>query len=143
MTNISSALRAEIVRITRKETRAEIERLKKSSARYRAQIAALKRQVEALDKQAKNRSVAAAKNAKDSAEPATMLRFSAKGFGTRRQKLGISAADMGALLGVSGQTIYKWEAGKAAPRATQLEAIASIRSLGKRAIAAKLAELAA
>ncbi len=57
----------------------------------------------------------------------------------RRKKLGISAADMGKLIGVSGQSVYHWETGKTKPRASQLAAISAIRKMGKRAVAAKLA----
>jgi hypothetical protein len=44
-------------------------------------------------------------------------------------------------MGVSGQSIYKWETGKATPRAAQLKAIAATRTLGKREVAARLAAL--
>jgi hypothetical protein len=39
------------------------------------------------------------------------LRFSPTRFLTLREKLGLSAADMGKLMGVSGQSVYKWESG--------------------------------
>ncbi|MFM8575649.1 MAG: helix-turn-helix domain-containing protein, partial [Limnohabitans sp.] len=55
-----------------------------------------------------------------------------------RKKLGLSAAEMGQLIGVSPQSIYHWETGKTRPRASQLEAIAAVRKLGKREVAARL-----
>jgi len=61
------------------------------------------------------------------------------GFAALRKKLGLSATDMGKLIGVSGQSVYHWETGKTKPRASQLQAIAAVRKMGKRAIAAKLA----
>jgi len=61
------------------------------------------------------------------------------GFATLRKKLGLTANEMGTLIGVSGQSIYKWEQGKAKPRASQLQAIAVARKMGKRDVAAKLA----
>jgi transcriptional regulator with XRE-family HTH domain len=67
------------------------------------------------------------------------LRFRVDGFATLRKKLGLTANEMGALIGVSGQSIYKWEQGKAKPRASQLQAIAAARKMGKRDVAAKLA----
>lgn len=57
-----------------------------------------------------------------------------------RKKLGLSAADMGKLIGVSAQSVYHWETGKTKPRASQLKAIAEVRKMGKRAVTAKLAE---
>jgi len=47
---------------------------------------------------------------------------------------------MGKLLGVSAQSVYHWETGKTKPRVSQLAAIAAVRKLGKRAVAAKLGE---
>jgi DNA-binding transcriptional regulator YiaG len=49
---------------------------------------------------------------------------------------------MGLLLGVSGQSIYHWEAEKSRPRQAQLLAIAALRNLGKREAKKRLAELA-
>jgi DNA-binding XRE family transcriptional regulator len=46
---------------------------------------------------------------------------------------------MGALIGVSAQTIYNWEAEKSRPRKVQLASIAAVRKLGRRAIKAILA----
>jgi hypothetical protein len=45
------------------------------------------------------------------------------------------------LLGVSGQSVYKWEHGESRPRAKQLEAIAALRGIGKREAAARLGQL--
>ena len=49
-----------------------------------------------------------------------------------------SAASYGKLVGVSGQTIYHWEQGKARPRAAQLERLASVREFGKQQAAERL-----
>ena len=68
------------------------------------------------------------------------LRFRVSGFGTLRKKLGVTANEMGVLLGVSGQSVYKWEQGKAKPRASQLKAIAAVRKMGKREVAERLAQ---
>ena len=70
------------------------------------------------------------------------LRFSSKGLFSKRQKLGLSAAQAGALMGVSGQSVYKWEQGKAHPRAGQLASIAQLRKMNKKEARAKLDELA-
>lgn len=70
--------------------------------------------------------------------PGKALRFSASGLAKQRQRLGLSAREVGALLGVSALSVYKWETGKVRSRARQLEAIASLRGLGKREAAARL-----
>lgn len=66
------------------------------------------------------------------------MRYSAKGLGVRRHRLGLSAADMGKLIGVSAQTIYHWESGKSRPRRQQMAAIGAVRHMGKREAAALL-----
>ena len=143
MPNIASVLKEEILRLARKEVRAETEGLKKASAQFRSDLAGLKRRVATLEKQAgRAGKQAPGKASPEPAEGASRIRFSAKGLATQRQKLGLSAADIGALLGVSAQTVYNWEAGKAKPRAQQLAAIATLRGLGKRKAKAALAALA-
>lgn len=141
MANFASLLKTEISRIARKEIRAETEILKKASAQYRSDIAALKRRLAEQDrliaKLRKSRPVA---TVDENAGESSQLRFRADGFASLRKKLGLSASDMGKLLGVSLQTIYHWEKGQSKPRASQLKAIAEVRKLGKRGAAARLAE---
>ncbi len=143
MPNIAVVLKGEIARLARKETRAEVGELRKASSQYRSHIAALRRRIDALERQLKKLAKAGGR-ARPAAEPAaeegTQRRFSAKRFAAHRAKLGLSAADYGKLIGVTGQTVYKWESGKARPRSGQLEAIAAVRGMGKREAAATLAE---
>ena len=140
MPNIASVLKDEILRLARKEVRKELEGLKKASGQYRSDIAALKRQVATLEKQVARVDKTGPKNAAIAreGEETTRFRFSAKRFAAMRGKLGLSAGDMGTLLGVSGQTVYHWESGKTRPRQGQLAAIAAVRKLGKREIQAHL-----
>jgi DNA-binding transcriptional regulator YiaG len=69
------------------------------------------------------------------------LRFSAKGLASQRRRLGLSAEACGALVGATGQSVYKWESGKIRPRARHLPAIAALRKMGRREAAARLTEL--
>jgi DNA-binding transcriptional regulator YiaG len=144
MPNIASLLKSEILRLARKEVRNELEGLKKASAQYRAEIAQLKRRVVQLEKQQTRVSKKILKKPEmpEGEESTTRIRYSAKRLAAQRQKLGLSAADMGALLGVSGQTVYHWEAEKNRPRQAQLVAIAALRKLGKREAKARLEQLA-
>lgn len=134
MPNIATILKEEIARLARKELRSELEGIKKASAQYRTQIAAMKRQVVTLEKQVARIEKKGPKKAsfEPETEVAATFRFSAKRFATQRQKLGVSAGVMGTLIGVSAQTIYNWEAGKSRPRQQQLAAIAAVRGMGKR-----------
>lgn len=138
MPNIASALKAEISRIARKELRADVEPLRKASAHYRSAIATLKRQIADLEKQIKGASKARRSAPPTEEAPSQQIRFSAQRLKNHRAKLGLSAKDYGALVGVSGLTIYKWESGNTRPRAGQLPAIAAVRGLGKREAQARL-----
>jgi DNA-binding transcriptional regulator YiaG len=145
MPNIATVLKSEISRLARKEVRAETDSLKKLSSQYRSDIAALKRQVKTLERQIKSASRGACRAAAgdDDEEEGggKRLRFSAKRLASQRNRLGLSANDFGALVGVSGQSIYKWEAGEVRPRMSQLKGIAAVRAMGKREAQAKLAAL--
>lgn len=162
MPNLVDALKTEIVQVAQKALRSEAQQIKKATASHEREIAALQRRIDSLERllvglrgqrlktarpngtarTARRRRPSRASHrtpAPEASGPA--LRFSAKGFTKLRQRLGLSAAAMGALLGVTAQSVYKWEDGKARPRATQLQAIAGIRKLGKRAAAQRLADL--
>jgi DNA-binding transcriptional regulator YiaG len=143
MPNIASILKSEISRVARKEVRSETLVLKKAVGAYRAEIAALKRRAEALEQELRRFSKAGARAEPVVAneEPLQSLRFSAKGFASQRQRLGLSAEDIGLLVGASGQSVYNWESDKARPRAQHLPAIAGLRALGKKAAAERLATL--
>lgn len=144
MPNIASLLKEEITRLARKELRANTESLKKAVSAYRSEIAALKRRVETLERQAKKTAKAVSKvHPVEDAPNDVGHRWSAKGFATHRERLGLSAAQYGALLGVSALSVYKWEGGQVRPRASHLPAIAEVRNLGKREAARRLEELAA
>ena len=133
MPNFSNLLKSEISRIAKKEIRVETGALKKSSSQHRSDMAALKRRVAELEGMV--RKLARAKSATSSERVLVTdksLRFRVSGFITLRKKLDLSAAEMGQLLGVSAQSVYKWEQGKARPRASQLQQIAQVRQLGKR-----------
>lgn len=144
MPNIATVLKEEIARVARKEVRGETQKLKKSSTHSRTDIAALKRRILSLEQQVSRLAKAGANKTSSSTskEPASSLRFSAKGLAAQRSRLGLSATEVALLLGVSAQSIYKWEAGKARPRASQLPMISNLRKMGKREATARLAALA-
>lgn len=141
--NIAAALKSEISRVARKEVRAEVSALKAASSKYRSDIAELKRRIVQLErmvgqisKGTRNKDAEA-----DDGEPATVTRYSAKNLAALRKKLGLSAADFGKLLGVSGASIYLWEEGKIRPREKNMPAIARVRTMRKKAALEALADL--
>ena len=144
MPDIQSSLRSEIARLSKKAIKQYVAPLKAVSTSQRREIAALRAQLQSLER-AQRTVGRETKKAEPSAEgPAeTKLRFRAEGFKKHRERLGISAEEAGKLIGVSGQTIYNWEHGKATPRGRQLPAIAALRDMGKREAQEKLSESAA
>jgi len=150
MSSFANQLKAEIARIARKAVRAETGALKKANAQYRSEIAALKRRLGELERaqarlakgqggQGERATRRQAPGESEAGGAAQGLRFRVAGFANLRKKLGLSAAEMGQLIGVSAQSVYHWESGKSRPRAAQLAAIAAVRGLGKREVAARLA----
>ena len=145
MANIGIVLKDEISRLARKELRSDSVQLKKTATHFRSEISALKRRVAELEKHLTrvSRRVVKGDDQDDLAEPQVRVRFTAKGLRSLRKRLDLSANDFGALIGVSGQSIYKWETESAHPRAKQVQALASIRGFGKKEAAARLRELGA
>lgn len=142
MPNIASVLKSEISRVPRKEVRGETMAVKKAVGGYRAEIAALKRRMQALEQDVRRLSKASAKNAPVADEvPSRTIRFTAKGFAAQRKRLELSAADCGLLVGASGQSVNNWEDRTTQPRPKLLPAIAALRSMGKKEAAARLSEL--
>ena len=143
--NAYAVLKNEIARVARKEVRAETQGLKKAITSYRTEIAALKRSTRVLEKKIqqleKSEARATRKIVSDEA-PESTTRFSAKGLAGQRRRLGLSAHDCGLLIGASGQSVYKWEAGKAKPRAVHLPGISALRSMSPKDAAARLEAMA-
>jgi DNA-binding transcriptional regulator YiaG len=143
MPNIGTLLREEIMRLSRKESRGQVDPTKKATAQHRRDIAELRRQVAQLERQV------ALLSRKVLRTPATVvpdaatkpMRFSAKGLHALRTRMELSANDFGKLIGVSAQSIYNWEQGAANPRAEQLAKLAALRVIGKREAAARLEQL--
>jgi DNA-binding transcriptional regulator YiaG len=143
MPNIASILKEEITRVARKAVRAEIASLKKAVVTHRAELAALKRRAQALEQDLRRLAKASARAAPTVADEAAAPspRFSAKGLASQRKRLALSAAECGQLVGASGQSVYNWESGKARPQAKHLLALATLKTLGKKEVAARLAAL--
>jgi DNA-binding XRE family transcriptional regulator len=143
MPNIATILKEEILRLARKEDRSEANALKKASAQYRRDIAELKRRLVDLQRKIAPLEKQAIGNPPSEAAEvdAERVRFTAKGLRSHRQRLGLSAANYGKLIGVTGQTIYSWEAETSRPRREQVAKIASLRHLGKREAQARLEQL--
>ena len=141
MPNIATALRDEIRRLSRQQSRTQIDPTKKATAVHRRDIALLKRQVVLLERQVKSLMRRPPRSsAPQTTVPEARVRFVAKGLRSQRERLGLSAEGPGKVLGVSGQSVYNWERGKARPRQDQVAKLSQLRRVGKRQVMAFLAQ---
>lgn len=139
MPNIASVIKDEITRLCKKELRSQLDPVRSASARYRSDIADLKRRLVALERQNQKLQKQIPAPAEASTDEDRRLRFVPKGLASLRKRLGITVEELAGLLSVSPQSIYNWQTGKSVPRRAQLEKLASIRGMGKREAGAILA----
>lgn len=140
MPDIRQVLNDEIRRLARKELKASLMPLFKQLSDQRRVVAELKKEIAALKK------IAPAVEAKpvipeSDPEEAKKFRLTPAGIVKIRTKLGISQGKLAELIGVSGHTVSLWEVGKVAPRANAKAAICALRTIGKKELKRRLAEL--
>lgn len=146
MATLSEVLRGEIVRVSKKANRETLQALQQSATKHRKQLAEMNRQLQAAHReiaQLRREFSKVSSTATSEAKPAENVRFQARGLKSLRTRLSLSAEDLGKLVGVGGQTIYNWEAGKSVPKGESLGRLVEIRGLGKREARAKLEKLSA
>jgi DNA-binding transcriptional regulator YiaG len=145
MTTLAIALKNEIRRLSRKEVKVVTGSATKAVAKYRRDIAALKRQCREHEKQIaflRAQEHKRLENQEVCNGAANGTRFSAKSVRSQRKRIGLSAADYAKLVGVSPLSIYHWEQGKTRPRKEQITRLAGLRGIGKREALKKLELLA-
>ena len=145
MSQFVAALHEEIRRLARKEVRALTSVTRRAASQHRREIAALKRQLRQLSRQLSALETLGRKQVLTA--PAAELvdgkaRFSPGWIKVRRTRLKLSAQEYGKLIGVSGQTIYKWELGKGRPRAGALARLLAVKGIGRREARLRLEMLA-
>ena len=144
MPNLQTVLRKEIQRLARKEIRSEIDSTKKAVTRHRREIAELKRKNKALERAVsylQSRESKRLKAGPSKAKPPQGSRFSVRSLNAQRRNSGLSQEDYGSLVGVSKTTIYNWESGRIKLGEKHLATLVSLRGLGKREAAKRLALL--
>ena len=129
--------------MARKEARSETLGMKKATSQHRSDIATLKRRIAGLEQLVKR--LAKLPNQKLTVESgedkSPGIRFSAARLTAQRERLGLTAAELAKLLGVSYQSVHKWENEISSPRASQLVSIATLSKMGKRLAQSRLAEI--
>jgi DNA-binding transcriptional regulator YiaG len=147
MPNIMSALKTEIVRLARKETKTATDPLRKPSIATRKAVADLKRRMADLEKAVKRLDAALAKFPQPEPEPTPVSSrnwISGKGVRTLRQKLGLTQDAFAKLVGVTSKGVAKWESkpGMLRLRAATKATVLATRTLTMRTAQQRLAEMA-
>jgi DNA-binding transcriptional regulator YiaG len=149
MTNLAKMLREEIQRVAKRLVRTESAPLRRDSVRLKKSVAELRRQVAALDRTnrelvKKVTPVMLARETEDATQNAGRLRPTSKSLNRLRARLGLTQAQFGQLLGVSGQAVVQWAGreGRVRMRTTTLAALARIQHVGKRDACRRLEEMA-
>ena len=137
MPNIAGVLKEEIRRLAKKEIKAQVGSTRQAVARYRSDIAKLKRQLGQQEREIKLLKKQQGQPETEE-EPLESVRFSARSVKVQRGRLGLSAANYGKLVGVSGLTIYNWEQGKGRPKKDHLATLVAVREMKRREALAKL-----
>lgn len=134
MTAFNEAFRTEIARIARKESKKELDHLRKAVSSQRSEIASLKRSLHELE-----RTVKLAVRRLPAPEPKQPKPVSTKTNGistealvAKREAVALTVAEMAILLNVSPLTLRRWEAQEAFPRKMHHERIHAILAMGKR-----------
>ncbi len=146
MSNVAKVLKAEIMRISRKEAKRAIEQIGKSNTWLRKIVADLKKRVVLLEKENKRLVATLRKYPVESPqkpdEETTKARLTSKGIHNLRSRLGLSQAAFAKLVGVTSYSVHLWESKEGALnlRDKTRKALLSIKGLGAREAKEKLAE---
>ena len=134
MSTFHQSLKAEIIRLARKEAKRAVAPLKSAASRCRSAIACLKTQVAALKKRAATSTLASVPGVTD--KELKKARFSGGLIRKFRTKLGLTREQFGKLIGVTGYAVIPWETNQCRPNALRQKAIVALRKMSKREIKA-------
>jgi DNA-binding transcriptional regulator YiaG len=152
MSNLVSSLKAEIVRLSRKEAKAAVDPVRKPSVAARKAIADIKRRVADLEKELGriNGVLSKVQSAQPcqpcSSEPAesaasdVKMRVTSRNVKSLRNRLGLTASAFARLLGVTDNWVYLYEhkAGALKMRAGTLAAFLAAKAMTAKEARAKL-----
>ena len=139
MSKFEDAVRAEVVRLVRKELRAQVAPLQKDVRELRRAFSQTRKQLAQIEKLTPKQ-----------AEPATVLalgaseeeisksRISGNLIRSLRRRLGITQGQLATLVGVSLSAVTLWETNKRRPTGQNRAAIVALRKLGRREVARML-----
>jgi DNA-binding XRE family transcriptional regulator len=141
MGKIETTLKAEITRLSRRETRQLISKAISELRRLRQRLAGVERELQAIKAaRAKEKATIKIKAVREPVLGEQTVRMSPRLIRAVRNRLGISQAKLAKLVGVSTLAVGNWELGKTKPRPESKARIAALRKLGRREARRLLAE---
>ena len=141
MPDIKAILSEEIRRLAKKEIKIAVAPLVKTIVEQRKIISELKKRISILEKRNVAEATDVASDKVQVADETKKLRLNAAGIIRVRTKLKLTQSDFAKLLNVSTHTVSMWELGKNSPRKDARAAICALRTVGKRDLKKRLAEL--
>ena len=143
MAKIEGAIKAEIMRLAKREVRSVFRPLKREVWQMGTKLSILSKSFASLNRMAKELHLEEA-NPKLEATPeeVKVSRLTPERISRLRRKLGISQRELGVLIGASIGAVLSWEKGKFRPMGEKKAALVALRKLKKREVKKLLAQKA-
>jgi DNA-binding transcriptional regulator YiaG len=143
MGKIEGVIKAEIMRLVKREVRAVFRPLKREVWQLGTKLSSLSKGMASLNRMAKELHLEKTKPKLEATpEEVKASRITPERINRLRKKLGISQRELGILTGATIGAVLSWEKGKFRPRGEKKAALVGLRKLKKREIKKMLAEKA-
>jgi DNA-binding transcriptional regulator YiaG len=146
MSKLVVALKDTVARLSRKEIRkavgplrSEIGRLKVALREASERLERAERAVAAAGRKAARSGPLAPALAED--DETRSMRLTPASIRNNRERLGLTQAELGSLVGVTPVAVYLWESSRSTPRERTRRALLALRKVGRREVRRRLAEL--
>ena len=143
MPKLEQVLKAEIIRLAKKQIRDACSPLARGVRELKRRVSQLSKTVVALDKM---RAALEAKRAAEGtkleapAEQVKAARLSPLLIKKLRARLGLGQDQLARLVGVSGPAVAHWELGRSRPQGSNKAALVALRGIGRREVKRMLAD---
>ena len=137
MPNMAQVLKAEIVRLSRKEVKAACSPLRKQIRALRQATKDQKQLIANLEKELRRMRTAAPVQELGTGDEgkAKKARITPAAIKSQRLRLKLSQRELAKLLGVNAISVIRWETGKSKPRDAYREGLAKLRKLSREEVA--------
>ena len=137
MGKVEEAVRSAIMRVVNRELRGSVVPLTRDVRELKRVVASLARSVAQLEKMAAEQARTAQQELSRLEAPEEEVetaRFSPRLIGALRRRLKLTQGELGAVLGVSANSVQAWETGRSAPRGANRASLVALRKLGRREV---------